>query len=72
MDKQQSYRFLDFIESFAIMAKYDDSGYVLDANHDIIYAGKIDLQSVSNEDMTRLKQLGWHIDEDEECFAIYT
>jgi hypothetical protein len=36
------------------------------ANHDIIYGPDAD---PSDEDKTRLEELGWHFDEDSDCWS---
>jgi hypothetical protein len=55
-----------FVEGFGIFHKYD--GYQdLSAEHDVIYAGP-DPAKVSDEDVARLEELGWHIDREYDCF----
>lgn len=60
--------YADYAEAFTIMAKYATNDYASVAvEHDIIYAGH-DVESVTREDLERLEELGWTIDDDLECF----
>ena len=57
----------EIAEALLIFDKYEDPWPFLSAEHDIIYAGSPNL--VSEEDVALLKELGWHIDEDNDCFS---
>lgn len=50
-------------EGLMILAKYDPESHDIAAEHDIIYAGP-DPKRVTPEDAARLKELGWHIEEE--------
>lgn len=60
--------YADYAEAFTIMAKYgkDDHASIA-VEHDIIYVGH-DLENMSNEDIDRLEELGWEMDNDLECY----
>ena len=58
-------------ESFEIFSKYDEGKLRTSAEHDIIYAGP-DPKDVSTPDAIRLKQLGWHTEEELDCFGYFT
>jgi hypothetical protein len=61
--------FDDFIAAFTILKKYNNKGFVVDANHDVIYAN---VSTVSPDDEIALEDLGWHKDEDLDCWACFT
>lgn len=63
--------FLSLAEAFTILAKYNDGAYVIDAEHDIIYT-QVDADKVTDEDMIRLDELGWHVDSENNCMAMFT
>ncbi len=56
-----------FAEACHIFAKYPNS--YPQAEHDIIYGGLV--EGISLEDCARLKEIGWHIDEEYDCFATF-
>lgn len=54
-----------------LLAKYE--GCETAAEHDIIYSGPDDAESVvSAEDQKQLDELGWHIDSEFGCYARFT
>ena len=70
-------KFGPFKEGIDILAKYIDADDIsaMCAQHDILYVGGELLTDyahgvISEEDVTRLKELGWFIDE--ESWACYT
>lgn len=63
--------FLGLAEAFTILAKYNDESYVTDAEHDILYA-QVDADKVTDEDMKKLDELGWHVDSEYGCMAMFT
>ena len=59
------------IEGLTILEKYggdDDCA----AEHDIIYAGSTPADKMSKEDAKRLDELGWHWDDEFDCWARFT
>lgn len=50
-----------------IFNKYGDSD--VSAQHDIIYAGR---ETTNQEDSAKLKELGWHKEEEFECWGFST
>lgn len=58
-------------ESFSIFAKYPDQVTSISAEHDVIYSGP-DSRVVDDQDVARLYDLGWHVDEDYNCFRYWT
>ena len=58
----------EMAEAFTIFAKYE--GDSLHAEHDILYAGPSDIASMSPEDVKRLDELGWFIED--ESWAKFT
>jgi len=52
---------LDLAEAFTILAKYNDKECVLNINHHVIYI-QINPKKLTNDDMERLKELGWKKD----------
>lgn len=45
----------------------------ISAEHDILYAYSLDvLPRLTEQDVIQLNRLGWHWDEDTECFAKFT
>ena len=60
------------IESMKIFKKYASSGseeFPMNPMHDQLYAGP-DPEKVSAEDISRLEELGWFVEED--SFCIFT
>ena len=59
-------------EAFQIFSKYGKGEYRTQAEHDVIYAGPSP-NDVSSEDRKRLKEIGWHEDEEGPgCFGYFT
>lgn len=56
----------EMIEALKIFDKYEHI-QALSAEHDIIYAGPSPSQ-VTDEDVTRLEELGWHAEMEYDCF----
>ena len=61
----------EFAEAFTIFAKYGTGEWGTQPGHDEIHSGP-NPSIVSDEDKKRLKELGWMIAEDEDCFHIFT
>jgi len=64
---------LEVAEGLQILSKYcdaDDCGHIA-AEHDILYAGPDDFDPgvMSEEDRARMKELGWHMDDEFDCWA---
>ena len=60
--------YASWAEAFTIFAKYDNAEFAsVAAEHDILYAGP-DPRQVSLADRRRLRQLGWYLDKQYECF----
>lgn len=48
-------------------------GLQVDAQHDVIYCGpNIKSHLITAEDKKKLDELGWHFDEETECWAKFT
>lgn len=60
----------ELAEAMLIFAKYEGVEG-LATEHDVIYAGP-DSHDVTPEDMIRLEELGWHVDNDYDCFGYFT
>lgn len=59
-------------EAFSIMGKYTNDYRDFCAEHDVIYAGGgIDIEKVSAEDIARLEELRWDVNEEGEGFIRY-
>jgi hypothetical protein len=54
-------------EAFTIFHKYKANRADVAAEHDTIYAGP-DPATVEQADLVRLKELGWHIQDQYDCF----
>ena len=69
--------FQDLIDAFLIFRKYTDNDYI-SAEHDVIYACALDVYEqdlediVSQEDLNKLKELGWHWNSTLTCFYSFT
>ena len=61
---------VDLIEALMIFSKYDSNEGITAAEHDMIYAGP-PTANVRSEDIIRLGELGWHVDESEEGFYAF-
>jgi len=59
------------VEAFEIFMKYNPDQWLEGAEHDVIYGPAEDDIEVSKEDLKRLSELGWFLDEDEgwKCFV---
>lgn len=58
------------IEALNIFLKYGDSTYPTHCEHDVLTVA-VSPDLVSDEDMAKLDELGFFINEDEECFQSY-
>lgn len=54
----------DFLEAVTIMAKYSDDEWPTNCSHDYLHFNKIDESKVSPEDIKRLDELGFFVDEE--------
>ena len=62
----------DLIKALHIFMKYSDTKYPTHCEHDIMYIrGGITADDVSAEDQVELEELGFHYDDDADCFASY-
>ena len=59
----------DLIEALTIFRKYADPHYPFVCEHDLLYVHGIG--RMSDEDEKRVGELGFHWDEDIECWASY-
>ena len=67
------YTLAGWSEAFAIMGKYSDATFQVCAEHDEIFAGnEIDMESISPEDMKRMEELGWMVNESDGGFHRFT
>ena len=60
----------------SILSMYEKKGLEglkVDAQHDVIYCGpNINPNKIIDEDKKKLEELGWHFDEECECWARFT
>lgn len=56
--------FQQFTRSFEIMSKYLEKGYLIESEHETIYA-HIDFDIMNQEDVEELKELGWFLINDD-------
>ena len=59
------------IEAFTILDKSNGMKYGLCAEHDVILT-QIALKDLSDDDKNKLKELGWHENEEFDCIAMFT
>ncbi len=66
----------DVLEGLQIIAEYSAKGVDEDsicAEHEMIYAGQdVDLEQMSEDDVTKMDELGWSFEEDKACWARFT
>ena len=64
----------DYREALAILEKYDDGnrGWVLEAEHDVLYSHVGMDVEMDAKDSARLKELGWHKDRESNTWACFT
>lgn len=68
---EHRHTYAGWIEALTIFAKYN-SGYAeFSSEHDQLYGG-VNPELVSAEDIARLDELGWHVEEHYECFYKFT
>jgi hypothetical protein len=60
------------IEALNIFLKYRNEFYPISCEYDTFYINGIDPEEVSEEDKTRLEELGFLIDENENVFFYFT
>lgn len=60
----------DLIEALILFAKYDQPRYPTHCEHDTLYVC-IDPDLVSEKDKAKLDELGFFVDDTEECFTSY-
>lgn len=61
----------DLIEALQIMRKYDNPNYPFHCEHDTLYTC-ISSEGVPQEDIDRLDELGFFVDDEDGCFKSYT
>ena len=58
------------VEGLQILMKYGEVD--VEAQHDIIYCGPEDPPTMTDEDRTRLEELGFHVDSETDSWAHFT
>jgi hypothetical protein len=58
-----------WVEAATIFSRYEEIADI-GAEHDIIYAGPVP-SDMDTKDRERLKALGWHISDDNDCWVCY-
>jgi hypothetical protein len=61
MGEKNENHLLRVAEGLQILAKYSEP-FDIGANHDVIHAGPMEGEGVSEEDQAKLKALGWTFD----------
>jgi hypothetical protein len=61
----------DLIEALQILLKYGNPDNPTHCEHDVLWICGIDPSTVSEEDVQKLDELGFHIDESDDCFKSY-
>jgi hypothetical protein len=61
----------DLIKALQIFFKYTQDKYPTHCSHDILIVNTVDKNQVSEEDIKRLEELGFHWDEEENLFYSY-
>jgi hypothetical protein len=61
----------DLIEALQIFLKYGNPSNPTDCCHDQLTICEIEPSAVSQEDKDRLDELGFFVDEDEDCFISF-
>ena len=61
----------DLIKALQIFLKYGDPKYPTHCEHDELTIGTITPSSVSDEDKQALDELGFFVDESEDCFKSF-
>lgn len=59
-------------EGLTILEKYCGRDDPCVVGHDIIYAGGVEASKMSDEDAKRIDELGWHWDDEFDCWARFT
>ena len=59
------------IEALQVLNKYGDPAYPTHCEHDELTICGIDPADVSEEDTKKLDELGFFVDEDDECFRSF-
>lgn len=60
----------DLIKALQILLKYGNKKYPTSCSHDVLYIG-IDPSIVSDEDKKTLYELGFFVDDENECFTSF-
>lgn len=60
------------IEALNIFLKYGDSDFPTHCEHDVLYIVGIEPSVVSEEDIKKLDELGFHISEEHEYMGFYS
>lgn len=61
----------ELIEALQILLKYGDKHHPTHCEHDELRVYAVAASSVSEEDKARLDELGFNVDEDNDCFISY-
>lgn len=59
------------IEALTIFLKYGDPEFPTHCEHDVMWICGIEPSDVSEDDVKKLKELGFFIDENDNCFKSY-
>jgi len=59
------------IEALQIFLKYGDPEFPTHCEHDVMWISDIEPDMVSEEDKKKLDELGFHVDESDNCFKSY-
>lgn len=59
------------IAGLQIIAKYDERGYDVAAEHDVLYAGAKSASRMSEEDKQAMKDAGWGWNQEIDSFYIF-
>ena len=62
----------ELIEALQIFLKYGDAEWPTHCEHDEMWITNVDAEAITDEDRTRLEELGFDYDEDDESYKSYS
>lgn len=61
----------ELIEALQIFLKYGNPRWPTHCEHDVMYIMEIESAKVSEEDKARLEELGFFVDDSDDCFKSF-
>ncbi len=64
-------KILQIAEGLTLLAPFDEDGFSVAVEHDVLWAGPSNVRAVPAEAIARLIELGWFVDDDVDRWSIF-